>query len=67
MEDKIFVVVSVMVSRVTVLPRTQLNKSMSTGAKDSITWELFCTKVDIAYKVLCVEYPLHRGRKYNFP
>ena len=41
---------------------------MSTEAKgNTYSCEVLRIKVDKAYKVLCVEYPLHRGGKYNFP
>jgi len=39
---------------------------MSTGANgNTSSCELFRTKVDKAYKVLWVKYPLHRGAKYS--
>jgi hypothetical protein len=40
-------------------------QSRSTGASGSTSCELFRTKLDKAYKVLRVEYPLHHGGRYN--
>ena len=43
-------------------------QSRSTGDSGSTSsCELFHAKVDKAYNALWVEYPLHRGGKYNFP
>jgi len=40
---------------------------MSTEAKGNTSSEVLSIEVDKPYKVLCVEYHLHRGAKYNFP
>jgi hypothetical protein len=42
-------------------------QSRSIGASGSTSCELFCPKLDKAYNVLWVEYPLHRGGRYNLP